>query len=429
MRLEQDTPIQAAAEKVAVPMSDGRARPWQVLSLLLPFQSPEQKLWWDKVGSLIEIYLNCSGYSVDAQYRYLLMFHSIILPVLGPFPDPTRTNSPWPYFMNNGDPCDLSINYQGSSAPCVRLGIEPIGPMAGTSQDPMNEYAARRLLEDLSRIQPDMDFQLFDHFRDALVLSNHKARLCWDGVQEHGIKAQGHIALDLHEHSLKVKAYCVPLLRSLTSGVPYVRMMIDSIKAIWKDHHPLTPGLSKVDEYLAATKHLLVDARSCFSFDCEDLKHSRYKIYVGANVTSLKEAYGFWTLGGRLKGEAIDRGFQLMETIWKTMYARSLPNGKPREYIPFIWNWELSPTDSDPIPKAYFQVLDDYDDLVTEVITCLFGELGWAEHTATHQIIQERAYPAHDFGSSTQVYSWISLAYSQAKGPYITVYSNPAASV
>ncbi|PLB33263.1 aromatic prenyltransferase [Aspergillus candidus] len=428
MRPEQEPSIQAPTEKVALPMSDGDARPWQVLSLLLPFHSPDQKLWWDKVGPLIEIYLNCSGYNVGAQYRYLLMLHSIILPVLGPFPNHTKSNSPWPYFMNNGDPCDLSINYQGGSAPCVRIGIEPIGPMAGTNQDPMNEFAARRLLEDLSRIQTDIDFQLFDHFRDALVLSNHKARLCWDGIEEHGIKAQGHVALDLHEHSLKVKAYCVPLLRSLTSGVHYVRMMIDSIKTISRDH-PITHGLSKVDEYLAATKHLLVDSRSCFSFDCADLKNSRYKIYVGANVKTLGEAYGFWTLGGSLKGEAIDRGFQLMEKVWKTMYAKSLPDMKPRKYIPFIWNWEVSPTDSDPIPKAYFQVLDDYDSLITEVITCVFGELGWTEHAMTHQIIQKKAYPGHDFGSSTQVYSWISLAYSQTKGPYITIYSNPAASL
>ncbi|PKY09437.1 hypothetical protein P168DRAFT_278920 [Aspergillus campestris IBT 28561] len=188
-----------------------------------------------------------------------------------------------------------------------------------------------------------------------------------------------------------MKAYCVPLLRSLTNGVHYVRMIIDSIKTIPRDH-PITLGLSKVDEYLAATKHLLVDSRSCSSLDCADLKHSRYKIYVGANVKTLREAYGFWTLGGRLKGEAIDRGFQVMEKVWKTMYAKSLPGMKPREYIPFIWNWEVAPTDSDPIPKAYFQVLDDYDSLITEVITCLFGELGWTEHAMTHQIIQKKAY-------------------------------------
>lgn len=371
-------------------MSGGDSGPWQALSLLLPFHCPDQKLWWNRVGSLIEIYLNASGYDVGAQYRYLLMFHSMILPVLGKFPNPDRSNISWPYFMNNGDPCDLSINYQAGLAPCVRLGIEPIGPMAGTYQDPMNECAVRRLLEDLSRIQPGIDFELFDHFREALVLSNQKARLCWDGVQEHGIKAQGHVALDLHEHAFKVKAYCVPLLRSMTSGVHYVRMMIDSIKMLWGDH-PITLGLSKMDEYLAATKDLLVDSRTCFSFDCEDMKHSRYKIYVGANVTSLEEAYGFWTLGGRLEGEAIDRGFQLMEKIWNIMYAWLLPNGKPREYIPFIWNWELSPKDAEPIPKAYFQVLDDYDGLVTEVLAGLFGDLGWEQHIATHQVIQEKA--------------------------------------
>jgi DMATS type aromatic prenyltransferase len=254
----------------------------------------------------------------------------------------------------------------------------------------MNEYASRRLLEDLSKMKTDVDFQLFDYFNDVLALSNHGARLRWDSIQEHRLKSQKIVALDLHEHSVTVKSYVFPLFRSITSGAGSMRMIMDSIEALWVDD-PLTLGLSKVDEYLASTKHLLSDSSTYVSFDCKESAKSRFKIYAGSNVASLREAYDFWTLGGRLKGETIDSGFRLLERIWEIVYPRLLPNGKPREYITFSWNWELTPGNPDPIPKAYFRLSEDYDSLITEAITCVFEELGWIEHLATHHKIREKA--------------------------------------
>ncbi|KAJ5114092.1 aromatic prenyltransferase [Penicillium angulare] len=424
MTVVQETHIQAPLGKLKAPMPDDR--PWQVLGSLLPFNSPDHKLWWEKFGSITQDHLEGTNYSVGAQYRYLLMLHSMILPVLGPLPNKARTNLKWPFFLNNNDPCEISVNYQGNSEPCVRLAIDPSGPMAGTKQDPMNDHVPRRLLENLTSMQSDIDFQLFDHFNDNMVLSNKMARNHWESVKEHEIKSQRILAFDLQDDSFTVKTYCVPLIRSLTTGVDPLSLTFDSIKAICSDSTVLS-ALSMVDNYLAGPESLALDFNTYMSFDLKELVDSRFKIYVAAKVKSSEEAYDFWTLGGRLKGEEIERGFELVQRIWDIVWESPLPSGKPREYIPIHWNWEFSPKSPYPVPKAYFQLWDEYDGVVPEAVTSLFEHLGWTEYLATHRKIENASYSAFDLNKTVEVYTWVSIAFSNKKGPYVTVYSNPAA--
>ena len=168
--------------------------------------------------------------------------------------------------------------------------------------------------------------------------------------------------------------------------------MIESIKSFsfWQES-PLTFGLSKIDDFIAETKHCLLDPKSFLAIDSKEPGQSRVKIYAGANVTTLTEVYDFWTLGGRLQNEDVEKGFAIVQKIWKAIFSMPLPNGMAREYLTFTWNWELSPTNPEPAPKAYFLISEDHDKLVTEALISLFEELCWSDHIATHRRIQELA--------------------------------------
>lgn len=389
MAAEPKSLIQGPLGKVPEPISNKEPRPWQVLSSL-PFQTLDQKAWWDKFGAITQTHLERANYGVGAQYRYLLMLYSLIFPVLGPLPNKSRSNLTWPSFMNENDPCEISVNYQKGSSPCVRIAVDPSGPLAGTIEDPLNDEAPMKLLKDLQSMQSDVDLELFDHLNENMCLSNKEARVHWESVQKEDVKSQRILALDLHEHSFAVKSYCVPLLRSLTGGVDPLRLTFDSIKSICDDKNVLS-GLSMVEEYLYVPENLAMDFNTYLSFDCLKMEQSRFKVYAAVNEKSLADSYDSWTLGGRLKGYDIEEGFKLVAKIWEVAFASPLPSGKPRESLLVHWNWELSPKSPEPTPKAYFRFWNEYDSAVTDAITCLFEDLGWTEHLATYHKIQNES--------------------------------------
>lgn len=51
----------------------------------------------------------------------------------------------------------------------------------------------------------------------------------------------------------------------------------------------------------------------------------------------------------------------------------------------------IIPNKSRPCPHACFLLRENYDKVVTEVLTSLFEEIGWSGHITTHQMIQGNA--------------------------------------
>lgn len=269
------------------------------------------------------------------------------------------------------------------------MAVEPSGPHSGTERDPLNESAASVVLKALQNLQPNVDLDLFGQFQANVLLSNQEALSHWDFLKGFRIKSQEVIGLDLQEGgSFKVKPYIEPLIRSLTNGTTPNKIMLDAVKKCWNGT-AVTEGLSKIEEFLSSTAHPLLPEKSFLSFDCECPKTSRVKIYVGAQMKTLEEAYDFWTLGNRLQGEAINQGWDLVRKVWDSVFDKMLPGNKARESLTFSWNWELSPSNPNPAPKAYFLLFDDYDKHVNEAFTDLCTDLGWEKQLARHFEIQQ----------------------------------------
>ena len=365
------------------------AQPWQALSQSLIFQSPDQKLWWDRLGPVAGISMSRTGYSIAAQYKNLLLLYSTLIPSLGPFTAPNQNSRTWVDCMANADgPLDVSVNYQQNSKCTFRMTIEPVGVDAGTPNDPVNELAAKQLLKNLDRAQPGLDLTWFKHF-EQLMVKNSDARQHWDSVGPIGCRSQHVVGVDLHDGSFTTKVYVSTLLNSAVTGQNFIGVMFGSLRML-SEKMKLRLQLGVVEEYLKCKDGVLGE-KTYVSFDCKSPTESRIKIYSAMWVDSLEEARDLWTLGGRLTGPLIEEGFAVVEQAWNLLLPRRLPNGEQSSRITVNFNWELSPEDGSVAPKLYFLVDEDFDEHVSSAVLSLFQRLGWTENAQTHRSLEKEA--------------------------------------
>ncbi|KAJ5517087.1 hypothetical protein N7527_008647 [Penicillium freii] len=405
--------------------------PWDVLGRVLQFQHGDHKRWWDILAPVFGISMASIGYKLDVQYRHLLVLYDAVIPNMGPFPNANASNITWTSPFPPG-PLEASVNYQSGGSSMFRFTIEPVGPHAGTPADPVNELAAKQLMQRLGQLQPGgVDSTMFDHFYPLLCVDGPEARRQWDSIAHIYHKCHTVTALDMQRSAAcTLKTYFPPLLRSTIMNTSMVEIIFDAVESFHKQSG-LCFDYTKIKEFMSdgKTHETMMVGRSYLSFDCLDPAKSRIKVYTEAKVKTLEEVYSFWSLGGRLKGPEIDNGFKIVSQMWDAIYSNELPGGKQRENNHIQINWEMSAKDSSVAPKLYFTVIEDYDAYVSRAIVDLFKGFGWAEHVQTHKKIEKEAYPMCDANpQSTHTYVWISIAYKKT-GPYITVYTNPGASI
>lgn len=291
--------------------------------------------------------------------------------------------------MANPDgPLDVSINYQENSKCAFRMTMEPVGIHAGTETDPVNELAAKQLLQNLDRMQTGADLTWFDHF-EQIVVKNSDARRHQDTIQSITCKSQHVVGVDFQDGPFTVKAYVSPLLSSAMTGTSFLEVMFGSLRSL-TEKMSLRLDLKPVEDYLTGKDGVLGE-KTYVSFDCKRPTESRIKIYSALWVSSLEEVRDLWTLGGRLTGPMIEEGFAIVEKAWHLLLPRRLPNGGESSRITVNFNWELSPKDGDIAPKLYFLVDGDFDEHVSKVVVSLFKGLGWAKNAETHLSLEKEA--------------------------------------
>ncbi|KAL4931681.1 aromatic prenyltransferase [Aspergillus undulatus] len=410
---------------------------WKILTThirLSPNQNPSHIAWWTNMSPILGRSLALTGHSGASQYKNLLLVYSTLLPFLGPVPGRTQSNIRWQSCIAGGKgPLDISINYQRSKA-TFRITIEPIGDEAGTDVDPMNELAPRQLLSRLQnmRIHGDgdggIDLTWYNQLEHDLVLSNHHVRKHehQEAISEYAIKTQRLIGLDLYEsRPPTVKAYFFPHIRAAATRQDWAVLLFGSVRKLCPDE-AFQKSISMIESYITSIRDFLILEKPNVAIDCLAPSRSRVKIYVAMEVSRLKDVYDLWALGGALDPTPeMKKGFEIIRVMWDAVYPNLLPTGKARESMTVHCNWELSPSSPAPVPKIYFLLADDYDKNISSAVIELFRGLGWDEHVKAHTAVEEEAYSMCDIATSTDIYTWLSFAYSNTSGPYITVYSKP----
>jgi DMATS type aromatic prenyltransferase len=106
------------------------------------------------------------------QIQYLTLYRDVLVPALGP--KPTKDKPHFHSFCNDdGSPLELSWNFwKGGST--VRICLEPIGELAGRSEDPFNQLATCALALELSRM-PNVSLSWFDYIRERFFVAKEDA--------------------------------------------------------------------------------------------------------------------------------------------------------------------------------------------------------------------------------------------------------------
>ena len=111
-------------------------------------------------------------YKNAVRTKYLRWYRDHILAALSK-PIPGKKQAWLPLLTHNHSQFELSIDVCNPGAlggrpddtdASVRFSIEAIGPNAGSDEDPFNESASFKLIQDLSVIFPKLDLQWFNHF-------------------------------------------------------------------------------------------------------------------------------------------------------------------------------------------------------------------------------------------------------------------------
>jgi fumigaclavine A dimethylallyltransferase len=282
------------------------------------------------------------------------------------------------------------MNYQQGSKCTVRIAAETITPAAGTDKDPFNLTAEKKMIEDLRAIQPNLDFTWFDHFQRE-VLVPEEVVLSNDGVTSKvPFKNQRLHGLDLSEGAFMLKSYFMPAIRSAITGIETTQIMFESIRKLNLKNANIISALNTLEDWMVPTNGRFMEYWDGVSYDAIDADKARIKVYTGICMKTLEQVRDVWTLGGRLQGEDIEKGFDLVARLWRRLMDEEPSTCEMKYWMQ--WVWELRTDVPIPVPKLYFSVAAAEDHYVSDAVVEILDYLGWDEHVQTHRALMDEAW-------------------------------------
>ncbi|PYH49498.1 dimethylallyl tryptophan synthase [Aspergillus saccharolyticus JOP 1030-1] len=406
-------------------------KPFYVLSQALNLSNEHHAKWWYSTAPMFAAMLAGADYDVHAQYKFLCLHREVIIPALGPYPETGQAMHWKSHLTRYGLPFELSFNYSNSR---LRFAFEPLGPLTGTPEDPFNTRAIRPVLHDLQAMVPGLDLAWFEHFTQALVVSDEDAHTLLEKAhhQDHPIpvfKTQNKLAADLEPSgALVLKTYIYPRIKSLATGTPKETLMFDAITAADTEGRVSTP-LAILKEFVAERAPTLLG--HFLSCDLVQPADSRIKVYFMERQLSLASLEGIWTLNGRRNDPETLEGLDALRELWHLLPVTEglcplpdcfyEPGTSPQEQLPFIINFTLLPKSPLPEPQIYFPAFGHNDRAVAQGLATFFHRRGWGGMAQSYVSDLASYYPEVDWDTATHLQAWISFSYKRRK-PYLSVY-------
>ncbi|CAH0021453.1 unnamed protein product [Clonostachys rhizophaga] len=402
-------------------------RPFYVLSQVLKFSSEHHAKWWYSTTPMFATMMAEAGYDVHSQYKFLCIHREIIIPTLGPYPEKGQPMHWRSHLTRFGLPFELSFNYSKS---LLRFAFEPLGPLTGTRHDPFNTQAIGSVLQDFKAMVPGLDLEWFQHFINALVISDKEAQSLFDrNIEIPAFKTQNKLAADLEPSGdIVLKTYIYPRMKSIATGTPKETLMFDAIKAADTCGSVSTP-LAILEEFIAERAPTLIG--HFLSCDLVKPSESRIKVYCMERQLDLASIEGIWTLNGRRNDTETLDGLEALRELWQLLPIKQglcpLPNcfyepgASPQEQLPFIINFTLSPKSPLPEPQIYFPAFGQNDGVIAKGLAKFFERRGWGGLAKSYPSDLASYYPDVDLDTANHLQAWISFSY-KGKKPYMSVY-------
>ncbi|RMZ83222.1 hypothetical protein DV738_g1197, partial [Chaetothyriales sp. CBS 135597] len=297
----------------------------------LPEDDGNHVFWWETAGRHFARMMYEARYPEQRQVELLLFFRFVIAPRLGPKPSTSE-----PLFQSRvapgvGDGSPIGYSWRwgtGGSRPLIRHYIEAIGPLTGTSADPLNEFAGKEMLLTLGKILPGVELPLAwkfaAHIRPSLV--DEPTRRTAGSSMLIGLQC----APD--DKGVEVMAGLMTKSPSQVSELLnniFPRAMLD----VYGQDASLD-SLHMVRDFIQnhpEGSHLTMLGTT--AIDCCTADTSRFKVYVTTSRTSFDHLAAVMTLGGR-KPESSQSLAQLKQ-LWyglKGLDAAFPTSSEPSNY-------------------------------------------------------------------------------------------------
>ncbi|KAK1140959.1 aromatic prenyltransferase (DMATS family) [Aspergillus melleus] len=389
--------------------------PWDVIAKYGCFSNEYELQWWRDSGALVARYLQMCGYPLNEQYAYLLFFRQVVVPALGPYPPVRRS------FLNEAKiGLELSINFESSGHPIFRMTLDAVNADSGNRLDPFNDRAVASLVDKLALIKPKgFDRTLYHRFMDDFVIPDGQADKIYEETTLAERWASSMLAFDFKKGDVGVKEYFWPQMASRAHGKSIHEMLRNSLSRL-EGQMVSSAAAELVMKYMEGSNNHLREI-VFFAWDFVQVEKSRLKLYIWEKDLSIAKVEELWTLGGKLKGPAIDEGFELVKKLWNIMKM-----GERKPWLPFLFNYEISPGKPDPLPKVYFPI-DDGNDLETALaIAEWFRVLGWNDKADAYVDQVRYLQPGRDLSKTSGLQTLVIFSF-KSTGPYTTIYYHPTA--
>ncbi|RLL97456.1 hypothetical protein CFD26_102625 [Aspergillus turcosus] len=400
----------------------------QALSRFVEFKSDDEESWFNKTAPLLAKLLLSAGYSVDHQYEYLTFYYKFLVPALGPYPQ--RYSSA---ITRSGLPLEFSANYQEhGGSPVIRIGFEPVNALSGTARDPYNQYTVASLLGQISNLRPKgFDDRLWHYFaHEHTVSAAEREQLNGEKVHGSELKSQMAFGFDLKGGDIVVKGYSFPALKVQVSNKSFGDLMESSIRKL-QDEMDCTAAFEKVNSYMHEVNGY--NQFAFFSWDCVIPSASRLKFYGVHNNVTWPQIEELWTLNGRAKSSSTPKALERLKQLWDLMnikegtkaFAGGFDDGSgsdQQKEAPMVWNYEMKPGSALPLTKFYFPVHGENDMKIVTALSRFFEIIGLTELARSYPDSVKALFPDEDLSQTRQLVSWVSFAYTEKTGVYLSVY-------
>ena len=399
MTVPHDCSPPQSADEGAV--STARVNPAEVLTPYLALSSSDQASWWQETGFLFNRFLEAGQYDLHRQYQFLSFFVHHLVPFLGPYPHKWRST-----ISRSGLPIEFSLNFQKGSHRLVRIGFEPVSFLSGTAKDPFNQVTVADLLCRLERIQLEgFDTRFFRQLISTFQLSlGDVQRLSQQegGADAPLLKSQAAFGFDFKpDGNILVKGYVFPYLKAKTTGVQVASLIENTVRSMDVEMKPFLPAFSLIHDYMQESTGY--NEYTFLSCDCVDLPQQRLKIYGAHTEVTWAKIAEIWTLGGRLIEEKeIINGLRLLKQIWSLLhigegsraFKGAFDDGKAtaddQVPSPIIWNYEVHPYSTYPVPKFYIPVHGENDLHNARSLAQFWNTLDCPEYAGRYEEILQR---------------------------------------
>jgi DMATS type aromatic prenyltransferase len=350
--------------------------------------------WWNIISPPMLSLMQSAGYSQEEQDKHAQFVKLQLVSFLGPSPEACSTPRFDSFCNDDFSPVELSWNFHAGKS-TVRIGLEPIGRLAGTSVDPFNALETARLMSRLLTSQKPVDGTLWRHFSEDLAVGPDEASSVVARMKPNEHMTVNTISFDLSGEPIP-KVYFYPIAKALSSGVHAGELVSDSIERLEIN---VTPALNVIRAFVHDSKaeYGNILRTECLSFDAVDPHQSRIKVYLRTPQTSLRRLQEIYTLGGRLKGPEIDACLVNLRCFWSDVLGVDDQDEElalsTHRTAGIIFNFELRHDDPLPKPKVYIPTrhYGGTDLAIAQGLSRFFHGLGWHQRADSYVDDVQRA--------------------------------------